>query len=57
VRDNGVGFPPGFVIASSNSMGLQLVQDLARQLGGTFTVESEPGRTHCCVTFPAERAN
>ena len=57
VRDNGVGFPAGFVIASSNSMGLQLVQDLARQLGGTFTVESEPGRTHCCVTFPAERAN
>ena len=57
VRDNGAGFPPGFVIAKSNSLGLQLVGDLARQLGGSFSVESQPGQTHCCVTFPAERAN
>ena len=57
VRDNGVGFPPGFVIAESVTLGLQLVSDLAKQLGGSFHVESQPGQTHCRVLFPADRAN
>lgn len=57
VRDDGIGFPDGFAIASSTTLGLQLVNDLARQLGGTFSIESQPGQTHCCLIFPAERAN
>ena len=57
VRDDGVGFPAGFAIAEIHSLGLQLVSDLARQLGGSFSVESQPGQTHCCVIFPAERAS
>jgi PAS domain S-box-containing protein len=43
VRDNGVGLPADFESLSSNSLGLQLVADLTRQLGGTLSVANDDG--------------
>jgi len=49
-RDDGVGLPPGFDCASSSSLGMQLVLDLATQMAGT--VKREPGLgTHFHVHF------
>lgn len=41
VADTGVGFPPGFDIRRTDTLGLRLVQMLAQQLGGE--VETLPG--------------
>ncbi len=38
VSDTGVGLPSGFDISQSNSLGLQLVSDLTRQLQGELTI-------------------
>jgi len=43
VADNGVGLPPDFDIAKSDSLGLQLVDTLVKQLGGTTGVIKENG--------------
>ncbi len=51
VRDNGVGLPADFETRRSHSLGLQLVTDLANQLGGTLTIESCQGASFS-VTFP-----
>jgi two-component system, sensor histidine kinase PdtaS len=45
VTDDGAGLPPGFDLAASDSLGLRLAQMLARQLGGTFSIESGGGTT------------
>lgn len=50
VRDNGVGLPPDFEARRTQSLGLQLVSDLARQLGGTLDISPGPGAVFC-VTF------
>jgi PAS domain S-box-containing protein len=50
VRDNGVGFPPGFVWDQSETLGLQLVHSLAGQLDGTITYSGEKG-TEFSVEF------
>jgi two-component sensor histidine kinase len=36
VRDNRIGLPDRFSVAGSGSLGLQVVTDLAEQLGGSF---------------------
>ena len=41
VADNGVGLPQAG--AGPASSGLQLVQALAKQIGGTFAANAEPG--------------
>ncbi len=44
VRDNGSGFPPGFDLDRSRSLGLSIVRDLVRsQLGGTISIENDGG--------------
>jgi two-component sensor histidine kinase len=43
VRDNGVGFRPGLDWRTSNTLGLQLVHDLTRQLEGTLNVICDGG--------------
>ena len=43
VRDTGPGLPPDFETRRRASLGLQLVDDLARQLGGAFEFGSGPG--------------
>jgi len=40
VSDDGVGLPPGFDLASTDSLGLRLAQMLARQLRGSFVLSS-----------------
>ena len=52
VQDNGKGFPDTFDIKNSSGLGLTLVQALASQLGGTFSVENDQGG-RCTVRFPA----
>ena len=54
VRDDGVGMPPDVDLAHMDSLGLQLVPQLARGLGGTcaFAVN---GGTSCTITFPTGR--
>jgi len=49
VRDNGVGLPPDFESRRTLSLGLQLVSDLARQLGGQLTIGSGPGAAFSVV--------
>jgi signal transduction histidine kinase len=62
VSDDGRGFDPQRVLASEEDVGvegghfgLRGIQDRVAMLGGTFALESEPGRgTSLTVTLPAE---
>ncbi len=53
VCDTGVGLPDDFLARRAQSLGLQLVADLARQLGGTLEIEPGPG-ANFKVTFPVQ---
>ncbi len=53
VSDAGVGLPDGFVLQNSDSLGLRIVQMLARQLGGSFTLTRED-RTKARLIIPAQ---
>jgi len=55
VRDNGVGLPLDFDLAKTQSLGLQLIHTLARQLGGTVEMKSVQG-TETTIMFK-ERKN
>ncbi len=52
VCDTGRGLPPDFDARRNASLGLQLVSDLTRQLGGTLDIEPAP--SSFTVSFPAE---
>jgi len=52
VSDDGAGLPPDFESRRSRSLGLQLISDLARQLGGHLDIGSGPGAVFG-VTFGA----
>ncbi|WP_342332904.1 histidine kinase dimerization/phosphoacceptor domain -containing protein [Pedobacter sp. FW305-3-2-15-E-R2A2] len=57
ISDDGAGLPPGFDTSQVNSMGMNLMKGLSRQLGGTFSINSENG-VRVTVIFkvdPAER--
>ncbi|GAB4018435.1 hypothetical protein GCM10028773_18100 [Spirosoma koreense] len=43
ISDNGIGLPAGLDTKESNSLGLELMQGLAKQLNGSFTIESNTG--------------
>ncbi|WP_180126479.1 PAS domain S-box protein [Rhodoferax sp. BLA1] len=51
VSDTGVGLSPDFEARRALSLGLQLVSDLARQLGGQLTIDSGPGAAFSVVFF------
>jgi PAS domain S-box-containing protein len=53
VADDGVGLPHGFDVRSCTSLGLQLVQMLARQIDATLDIESRAG-TRIIITLPGE---
>jgi|CXWL01.1.fsa_nt_gi PAS domain S-box-containing protein len=55
VWDTGVGLPQDFSTRQSQSLGLQLVSDLARQLSGRLEVMPGPGATFS-VTFKFEES-
>lgn len=46
VRDNGCGFVPrpDSALLASGHLGLVLLQERARDLGGTLTITTEPGQ-------------
>ncbi|UBF26478.1 PAS domain S-box protein [Kovacikia minuta CCNUW1] len=43
VRDNGVGLPPDFDIQHTKTLGMSLIQGLAKQLRGAITIHSHLG--------------
>lgn len=43
IRDDGVGLPAGLTAAGQQSMGMRLVEMLARQIGATAAYETGPG--------------
>jgi two-component sensor histidine kinase len=51
VEDNGVGLPEGFNWEQADSLGLQLVQVLTKQLDGTVRVDRTSG-TRFEISFP-----
>jgi two-component sensor histidine kinase len=51
VYDNGSGLPQGMDIHSTTTLGLQLVDTLAEQLGGELTINCECG-TDIRILFP-----
>lgn len=50
VGDNGRGLPAGFTIAGSDSLGLSLINNLARQLGADLQFQNDSG-LECCISF------
>ncbi|MBI4831766.1 MAG: PAS domain-containing protein [Candidatus Lindowbacteria bacterium] len=54
VSDNGVGLPDGFEIQNSESLGLQLVRVLAKQLNGSIQLGAKGG-TEFMITFEPAR--
>jgi PAS domain S-box-containing protein len=53
VRDNGRGIPPGLAPESAGTLGLRIVQILARRLAATVAVRSAAGAgTVVSITFP-----
>jgi two-component sensor histidine kinase len=61
IADNGVGFPPGFDAARSQSLGLTMLQGLSKQLDGVLAISAAgPGvqlTLHFEVTRRHARAN
>ena len=55
VQDDGVGLPPNLDFRNTTSLGLLLVNSLARQLNGTIELRSENG-TRVTLTLPAVTA-
>lgn len=52
ISDNGIGLPAGLDIKGHNSLGLDLMQGLTKQLNGHFNIESDKG-LHVTVRFVA----
>jgi predicted ATPase len=53
VADDGVGLPADFDLGRGQSLGMQLVGDLAQQLGGTVALRREGGTTFT-ITFRSD---
>lgn len=51
VEDNGVGLPPTIDLSTANTLGLQLVRGLAKQIGATVSIERGSG-TRVVVRCP-----
>jgi two-component sensor histidine kinase len=50
VKDNGAGLPEGFDYEKADTLGLQLVAVMVKQIGGTLRMRSEKG-TEAIVIF------
>jgi two-component sensor histidine kinase len=54
VTDNGIGMPTNFSLQDAQSLGLQIVRSLTKQLGGEVEFTSSPGiGTSFTVTVPS----
>ena len=56
VADNGPGLPADFDVRRTQSLGLQLVSDLTRQLRGTLTIAGQPGASFSLAFTPRATA-
>jgi PAS domain S-box-containing protein len=56
IKDNGIGMPKGFDYKAATTLGLQLVNGLAGQLGGTLHIISEQG-TEAVVAFKTRKSH
>lgn len=56
VSDTGIGLPADFEVKRKKSLGLQLVSDLAEQLGGILEIQPGPPAVFS-VTFNADKPN
>jgi two-component sensor histidine kinase len=56
VSDTGVGLPADFEARRSDSLGLQLISDLAGQLGGTLEIGPGPAAVFT-ITFPVHHVS
>jgi two-component sensor histidine kinase len=52
VADDGIGFPPDFTLANTDSLGMQLVHTLVEQLDGTVQINNAGG-AEFIICFPA----
>ena len=52
VLDDGVGLPPDFDVNKADTLGLQLITNLARQLHGSMDVKSGPDGAVFTLRFP-----
>ena len=43
IADNGCGMPPGFDLTASQSLGMNLIHGLTKQLSGTIRIENKEG--------------
>ena len=50
IADNGIGLPQGFDITEQNSLGMELVRGLAKQLKGRLNIENGSG-LHIVIRF------
>jgi len=55
VTDNGMGLPADFDIRTTNSLGMEMMKALSKQLGGSFEIKSKSG-TSITIEFQLERA-
>jgi len=53
VQDKGRGLPENYVIKNSSGLGLNLVNALAQQMKGSFTISSKDGTT-CIIRIPKD---
>jgi len=53
IRDDGIGFRPG---TNGKGLGLVGIQERAREMGGSMTIESNSRGTALTITMPAERS-
>lgn len=54
IRDEGIGLPPGFDVATSNGLGMRIVMGLARQLGAIFAPTQGGAGTIFILRVPME---
>ena len=54
IKDNGVGLPEGFDYMRTNTVGLQIVNVLTKQLRGTLQIKSDGG-TEATIMFEQHR--
>lgn len=56
VKDSGIGLPEGFDYMQANTLGLQIVNVLIKQLGGTMQIRSDGG-TEAVITFTTKEVS
>ncbi len=60
IRDNGSGFDVKAVRGNATgaaTLGLRGMEERAQAVGGTLTIDSAPGRTQICASFPLTTAS